>query len=88
MLTRAAYRCSCVTFPAAKAKKEVEEAPKFVPFAGGGARLDGKKMPTKGTEEGKEGKESEGARRQCETGTARADSRIGSLVVLSWHIVR
>lgn len=59
--------CACVLFcPTAKAKKEGDEAPKFVPFAGGGARLDGKKTPTKGTEEGKEGKESDGAQRQCE----------------------
>ncbi len=49
-----------------KAPKAVEEAPKFVPFKGGGARLDGKKMPTKGPEEEKEGKESDAASRKCE----------------------
>lgn len=52
---------------AGKAPKAVDEAPKFVPFAGGGARLDGKKTPPKSMEEeGKEGKgSSDGATRKC-----------------------
>lgn len=46
-----------------KAPKPVDEAPKFVPFAGGGARLDGKRAPAKGAAEEK-GKEGDGASRQ------------------------
>eukprot|EP00752_Nemacystus_decipiens_P009714 g8674.t1 len=64
---------SAINIPApasAKAKKEVEEAPKFVPFAGGGARLDGKKTPTKPAEEGSGGKGADGARRQSAAAAA------------------
>ncbi|CAN0165515.1 unnamed protein product [Scytosiphon promiscuus] len=56
-------RCVLVCSDTGKAPKPVDEAPKFVPFAGGGARLDGKKAPAKGAAEEKS-KEGDGASRQ------------------------
>ncbi|CAM9343145.1 unnamed protein product [Ectocarpus sp. 4 AP-2014] len=58
-----------------KAPKPVDEAPKFVPFGGGGARLDGKKTPAKGAEEEKDDKAAGDGSRRPSAAAAAAEAR-------------